>query len=454
MPSSQATTWSSPFRLLVGSFAGLILLGAALLGLPWCQAAEAVGWLDCLFTAASAVCVTGLITVDTATAWSPWGQALIAVLIQLGGLGIMTFSVGLLYLTGRRPGMASRMALRGALGATPPRELGLLLRDVIGYALLIEGIGAALLFARFVFDHPPHLALGLAVFHAVSAFCNAGFSMFGDSLVGYAKDPLINLTVMGLIFLGGIGFIILRELRLRLLDHTRRHPRLNLSARMALVTSLWLIIGGAAAIGLFELLAEGGPDFYNHLWEILFTSVTARTAGFNTIDLNLLCNSSLFVVMMLMFVGASPGSCGGGVKTTTLAVLWAMARSRLGGRPSTEAGGRTIPEAQVGVALALVLLALSVLSVATITLMSVGLAEPFLGHQRGDFLVLAFEAVSAFATVGLSMGATPLLTPTGKWMIIILMFIGRLGPLTLVYALAQRGRATGYCLAEEQVSLG
>lgn len=454
MAQSSVKTWGGPFRLLVGSFAGLIFLGAAVLALPVCHAGKTVALIDCLFTSVSAVCVTGLITVDTAKVWSPWGQVVIAFLIQLGGMGIMTYSIALLHLAGRQPSMRSRLALRGSLGPIPSRELGGMIQDILIYTATLELAGAALLYWRFADQYPPLQAAGLALFHAISAFCNAGFSMFSDSLMGYANDPLVNLTIMGLIFLGGIGFLVLREMRQRIFNRKERHPRMSLSAKMALSTSVALIVFGTVAIALLELLTDIGPDFDHHPWQFVFCSVTARTAGFNTIDLNLLSNSTLLIMMVLMFIGASPGSTGGGVKTTVFATLWAMARSRVRGRPATESFGRTINENQVAQALALVLIFLGALLTATILLMSIGTVDPLTGHHRGDFLVLGFEVVSALATVGLSLGATPLLSDGGKIVIILLMFIGRLGPLTLIYALAARSKATGFNLAEEQIVLG
>lgn len=454
MASSTVNTWGGPFRLLVGSFAGLILLGAAFLAMPFCQGAKPVGPLDCLFTSVSAVCVTGLITVDTATVWSSWGQLVIAVLIQLGGMGIMTYSIALLHMTGRRPSMRSRLALRGALGPVPVRELGGMIQDILIYTATLELAGAALLYWRFVDQYPPLQAAGLAAFHAISAFCNAGFSLFSNSLMDYASDPLVNLTIMGLIFLGGIGFLVLRELRTRLFNWRKRHSRMSLSAKMALTTSAVLIVVGTLAIALLEGFTDIGPDFDRHPWQFVFCAVTTRTAGFNTIDLNLLSNSTILVMMVLMFIGASPGSTGGGVKTTVFATLWAMASSRLRGRPDTELYGRSISENQVSQALSLVMIFLGVLLVATILMMSMGTVDPLTGHHRGDFLVLGFEVVSALGTVGLSLGATPLLSDGGKIVIIVLMFIGRLGPLTLIYALASRSRAKGFHLAEEQIVLG
>ena len=443
--------WLTPSRLVLASFAAFILLGAALLYLPVMQSASGVGMLDCLFTATSAVCVTGLITVDTATAWSPWGQGLILLLLQAGGLGIMTFSVALLYLARRRPGPRAHLALKGALGPVPGGEMNRLVRDVLLYTFVLEGLGAAILFGRFWLDHDAATAAALAGFHAISAFCNAGFSLFSNNLENYPTDPLVNLVIMALIVLGGLGFVVLRELVARLRRRDNPPKRLSLQARLVLATTGVLIVGGAVALLAAESLAKG-PAWAEGAWPLIFQAITPRTAGFNTVPLNHLGNATLVVLMLLMFIGASPGSTGGGLKTTTLAVLFSLGLNRLRGRPGAQAWGRAVPQPQVEMALLLALGTTLVLAAAVVLLSAVGIADG--GHVRGDFLSLAFEAVSALGTVGLSMGATPLLTPAGKVIIIVLMFVGRLGPLAFVYSLAQQLREPGYRLAEERVILG
>lgn len=445
--------WLTPSRLVLASFALFILLGTALLALPMMQGPGGVGLLDCLFTATSAVCVTGLITVDTATAWSPWGQGLILMLLQAGGLGIMTFSVALLYLARRRPGPRTHLAIKGALGPVPGGEMGRLVSDVLLYTFLLEGVGAAILFARFWADFPAPTAAALAVFHSVSAFCNAGFSLFSNNLENYPSDLTINLVILALIVLGGLGFVVLRELvgRLRRPKDDLPRRRLSLQARLVLFTTGTLIVGGMVALLVAEWLGKG-PAWQQGPWTLLFQAITPRTAGFNTVPMSQLTNASLVVIMVLMFIGASPGSCGGGIKTTTIAVLWALAVNRLRGRSGAEAWGRTVPERQVELALLLVLGTATTLLIAVVLLSAVGLADG--GHMRGDFISLAFEATSALGTVGLSLGATPLLTPAGKVIIILLMFLGRLGPLAFVYSVAQSLRDPGYRLAEERVIMG
>ena len=444
----------SPAGVLTGSFALLILLGAAALRLPWLQGATPVSFLDCLFTSTSAVCVTGLITVDTATAWNPWGKALIAVLIQAGGLGIMTFSMAMVYLAGKKPSIRTHLALKGALGPVPGHEIGRLARDVILYTLAIESVGFLLLWPRFAREMDWLSALGAAGFHAVSAFCNAGFSTFSDNLERYPDDPLINLVIMALIVLGGLGFLVLREVRSWLGLRLRRRPtqRLSLHTRTVLITTAALIVAGAVGLFLLEWLSNGGRIWNGSPWPVIFAAVTPRTAGFDTIAPAQFSNGSLLFTMLLMFVGGSPGSCAGGVKTTTLAALVALARSKLHGQAGIILGRRSLPPGQVGEATTLVLGSTLVVGLAVMFLASLG--GDWVGHDRGEVLAFAFEAVSAFGTVGLSMGITYDLHPQAKVILILLMFIGRLGPLTLIYMLAERYSPRRFQLAEERIMLG
>lgn len=421
--------------------------------MPVMQADRPVPLLDCLFTATSAVCVTGLITVDTATAWSGWGQALICLMFQLGGLGIMTFSVAMLYLAGRKPGLSSHLALSDSLGAAPAEEMGRITKNIIIYTLLLEAIGAIALSLRFAGRFPWDEAAALGVFHAVSAFCNAGFSLFPNSLESYDRDPFMNLTIMVLIILGGLGFLVLRELTVKLGRRGEgRPPRLSLHARMVLTTSGILVVGGALVLWALETWTGGDPGF--GMWEAWFTSITARTAGFDTVPMDKLSNASLLVVIVFMFIGASPGSTGGGVKTTALATLFGMARTRLKGMGGATLYHRSISDKQVGEALALVLCSILVVILGLVLLTVFEGEGAVQGHARVNVLAYIFEAMSAFGTVGLSMGVTSGLSAGGKLVLIALMFLGRLGPLTFVFAMVSRSRALKYRPASERIMLG
>jgi trk system potassium uptake protein TrkH len=437
----------------VGSFGGLIILSTGLLSMPVMQAGSPVSWLDCLFTATSAVCVTGLITVDTASAWSGWGQALICLLFQLGGLGIMTFSVAMLHLAGLKPGLTSHMALSGSFGAAPAGETGRLTKNIVLYTLLLEAVGALVLTLRLAGDFSWGRAAALGVFHSVSAFCNAGFSLFSNSLESYPRDPVINITVMALIVLGGLGFLVLREIFTRFRRRGPARPqRLSLHARLVLTTSGVLLVGGMAALWALETWTGGDPEF--GFWTALFTSVTARTAGFDTIAMDKLSNASLLVVIALMFIGASPGSTGGGVKTTALATLFALARTRLRGLSGASLFKRSISDKQVGEALILILCSMLAVMLGVVLLAVFEGGGAAQGHARANVLAHIFETVSAFGTVGLSMGVTSSLGNGGKLVLIGLMFVGRLGPLTFIYALVKLARAPKHQPASERIMLG
>jgi len=447
----------SPAQALVFYYAVAILTGALLLATPLAANGDPLSFLDALFTATSAQCVTGLSVFDPGTRLSLFGQCVLLVLIQVGGLGITTFSVYLfIYL---RVGISARgrWIINETLMATPVSSWRELIHGIIVMTLVIEAAGALLLAFAFV----PRLGFwpGIysAVFHSVSAFCNAGFSLFADSLVGYRGDALVNMTVMALIILGGIGFLVIRELLAFCRRRTKkkcRPARLSLHTKVVLVTTVFLILYGTAIIAWLEAHdALAGMPFMESFWTALFQSVTARTAGFNTIDLNLFRTPTLFLVIFLMFVGASPGSAGGGVKTTSLALFFAIFYNRLKGSPHTSLFRRTIPDEIITKALALVLLAIILISVALFALMVA--QSPDLAHENPrEFLAYTFEAFSAFGTVGLSIGATAKLNTLGKVIIILLMFVGRVGLLTMAFAIAGRTRRHAARYAEESIMIG
>lgn len=441
-----------PPVLLVLSFAALILVGTGLLSLPvaWGEGRR-IGVLDALFTATSAVCVTGLTTVDTARAWSPFGQGVILGLIQLGGLGILTFSTFFLLLLGRSVTLTQSSVMTRSHGRlTHLKPSGLVVR-IVTYALSIEALGAILLSFAFVRDAGPASGVWQAVFHSVSAFCNAGFSLFSRNLEGYAASWIVNLTIMGLIVLGGLGFVVITDLESR---GRRAQRRLSLHSKVVLATTGVLIAGATACFFFFEHnnVLEGRP-WDETLLVSLFQAVTPRTAGYNTVPYDQLTNSALMMTIILMFIGGSPGSTAGGIKTSTAAILFGILISRARGMRHATLFRRTVPERIVGEAIAIVLLSVAVVMGMTFVLQWTELHDLAHPGVRGDFLSLNFEAVSAFGTVGLSMGETPGLRASSKLVIIVLMFIGRLGPLTLAVALGRR-RGVEYQYAEEEVLVG
>lgn len=445
----------SPAQALVFYYGVSILIGTLLLALPWSAHGESLTFLDALFTATSAQCVTGLIVVDTGTKLTLFGQSIVLILIQIGGLGIMTFSVYLfIYL---RVGISTRgrWLIHETLMHSPISSWRELIRDIVVMTLLIEAIGAVLLAVSFV----PKLGLWAgvysAIFHSVSAFCNAGFSLFSDSLVGFRENGLVNVTIMALIVLGGIGFLVIRELvQISLPNKQGKKMRLSLHSRIVLITTVFLIIYGAVIIGWLESGdALAGMSVSEGFWTSLFQSVTARTAGFNTIDLNVFRVPTLFLIIFLMFIGASPGSAGGGVKTTSLALFFAIFYSRLKGNPHTSLFRRTIPDDVITKALALVILAVILIGLSLFGLLIV--QAPDLAHEEHrEFLGYLFETFSAFGTVGLSIGATAKLNTAGKIIIILLMFVGRVGLLTMAFAIAGRIRQHAPRYAEENIMIG
>lgn len=443
-------------QIAILSFALVILLGTIVLMLPVSTEGESMGFIDALFTSTSAVCVTGLTVVDTGSRFSPAGQAVILVLIQVGGFGIMTFSTFILFMLGRRADMRLSEAAAGSFLKLRRYDLGEMLRRALIFTLAVEGAGAIILFSRFIQDFPSGRALWLSVFHAVSAFCNAGFSLFPDSLMGYGSDPGVNFTVMVLIVAGGLGFFVL----INIWDAIRGDPdparrRVSFHTRIVLTVSAALILGGTVLIlSLEKNHSLAGMSWGQALMHSLFQSVTARTAGFNTLDIHQLSNASLFLLIIFMFVGGAPGSMAGGVKVTTLGVIVIVVISSLRGVSRPSLFGRAVSREDLERTVSLVLVAGAVIAVFTMALLVTELGGSSHEESRGLFMELLFECVSAFGTVGLSTGATPSLSPGGRVLITMVMFAGRLGPLTLAYAMQRRGGRAFFRYPEERIMIG
>jgi len=443
--------------ILAGSFAVVIASGALLLSLPFAHSGEPVSFLDALFTSASAVCVTGLTVVDTGSRFSPAGQAVVLALIQVGGLGLMTFAVFVGVLLGRKVGFTDRMVIQDSMHHTPKAGVRRLVRYVLTFTLVTEAAGAALLWLRFRGQYPAGEAVWQSVFHSVSAFCNAGFGLLTDNLVRYRGDTLVNLVVTGLVIVGGLGFLVNMEVwdqaRLRL--RGIRAPVPTLHSRLALTVTAALLLGGTVAFLALEwgnVLSD--LPLRERVLAAWFQSVSPRTAGFNTIDFGLVSSDTLFFTIFLMFVGASPGSTGGGIKTTTLGLLVALVVARWRGRGRATVFHRTIPHAVMDRALTLALLAWALVSLAVGLLVATETRGVPFGAAEPRFLALMFEAVSAFGTVGLSTGITASLTGAGKLVLVALMYAGRVGPLTLVLAVGPRPGRGRFRYAEENVMVG
>lgn len=442
---------ATPQRIFVLSFALLIVVGGVLLWLPAAASAKRLSFVDALFSSASAVCVTGLTVVDIGKDLTWFGEVTTMVLFQIGGIGIITFSMFLFQLMGRSLSFKGREILQSTFLHTPRRDFFRIIRWVIAQTLIVETIGALVLFLRFLRDFSPGQALYQAVYHSVSAFNNCGYSLFSDNLVGYQGDWVVNLTIIALIIIGGIGFVVIYEI---MAVTTGEQKRLSLHSKIALITTAVLIVGGTILFYFFEWrhTLQGLPAG-TQFQVALFQSVTARTCGFNTVAIGALTNSTILLLIMLMFIGASPGSTGGGVKTTSFALLVLMVLNRLKGREEINVFNRTIPKEVLGRTMAIIFAsALSVVVITSVLLLAVDFGSQAPGQNRHLFVEYLFETVSAFGTVGLSMGVTPNLGDVQKIAITLMMFIGRVGPLTLAFSWSTSRRSIQY--AEEPIMVG
>ncbi len=446
-----------PTRILIGSFATIILVGGILLTLPLSACGPRIKFIDALFTATSAVCVTGLTVCDTGTAYSTFGHVVILLLIQLGGLGITTLSTALLLLFGQRTSLSNRDVVEGSYLARPKGKLKTLLLQIFVWAFFIEAIGVLLLLPTELSRLPAFEALWIATFHSVSAFCNAGFSLWPDNLMGFRSDPAVILPISGLIILGGLGFSVITEIGENLWNRIRGRSikRFSLHTKTALVTTGLLLFVGTFAFWILEkknLL--NGTDLISKLMISFFASVTPRTAGFNSIDYSQATAATIFFTMALMAIGGCPGSTAGGVKVTTLAVLFASARARMRGSRWPSLFGRGIPQVAVDKAFSVVAISMVFVVIGTLLLSAIGFS--ILPHVQvpGQPVGILFEVISALCTTGLSTGITSTLSAGGKIIVILLMFLGRLGPLTIAVAVARHKPAPSVRLAEEPIMIG
>ncbi len=441
-----------PQRIFVLSFAAAIFAGAIVLSLPIAAAKAPLRFIDALFTSTSAVCVTGLVVVDTGKDLSTLGQIMTLLLIQVGGLGIITFSTVFFVLMGRGISFKGREIVQSTFLHTPRKDFIVIAKSVLWFSFVFESLGVLLLFIRFSRDFPLGMAFYQAVYHAISAFNNAGFSLFSNSFVGYQGDLMINLIVMSLFVIGGIGFIVQYELFEKLRGTQKK---LSVHTRIVIITTATLIIIGAILFYVFERnhMIKNVP-MQTKILVSLFQSVTPRTCGFNTVDIGLLTNATLLLLIVLMFIGASPGSTGGGVKTTSAALLILMLWNRSKGNEDVNIFNRTIPKEIVGRMISILFASAFSISIIASVLLIVGAGNLPPVESRHFFVEYLFETVSAFGTVGLSMGVTSRLNDAQKLAIIIMMFVGRVGPLTLAFSLSRRKAGEGLTYAEEGVMVG
>lgn len=423
----------TPGRFIALGFATVIILGTILLLLPISHnEGVSVSVVDALFTSTSAVCVTGLIAVDTKDTFTVFGRTVVAMLIQIGGLGITSIGVGFIIFSGKKINMRERVLVKEALNYPSFKGVLSLVKSVLLMTLSFELIGMILSFIVFSKDYPFWEALGISAFHSVAAFNNSGFDILGGlrNLIPYQDNVLLNLTTCGLIIFGGLGFYVIRDVL-----HKRSFKKLSFHSKVVIVTTISLLVVGTLLLKATENITWLGA---------FFNSTSARTAGFSTFPLSEFTNASLFVLIILMFIGASPGSTGGGIKTTTFFVLiHAIHGASTNKEPS--AFKRKISQDNIHKSFVITLLALTVVIVATFLL---SIIQPNI-----DFMALLFEVVSGFGTVGLSTGITPGLEPLSKIILVLTMFIGRLGPLTIA-SLWIYNVKSDISFSEESLSVG
>lgn len=443
----------STAELFVGSFLMLVVLGSCgLKFLPGLCQSESLSWHDAVFTATSAVCVTGLIVVDTATYFTFAGQAFILLLIQLGGLGILVLSSVIFSTLGRRPSLRTERVAANSQSIIPHVPARQMILDIVKFTFIIEALGALLLYIVWVPQKGWGEAVWPAIFHSISAFCNAGFSTNTLSLIECQHSPATIMIISFLIIAGGLGFIPMEELYLRFRSNPKQRRRLSVHSKLVIVTSVYLLLGGWVLFLFFEW--NGVFDkmlIVDKFSNAFFLSVTPRTAGFNSIDYAQASDSTNFLTIILMMIGGSPGSTAGGIKTTTFVLLGLLAWSRFRSQPTVTFANRSIPAETIQRATGLFVIATGIVVIGVLLLSSIG---DFMNKDH-TFLERLFEVVSALNTVGLSMGITAELTAPGKWLMVVLMFIGRTGPLSIAAALIIGASATSrYRLAFEDVIVG
>jgi trk system potassium uptake protein TrkH len=448
----------TPVRILSVGFATVILIGAFLLMLP-ISAASGIStpFIDCLFVSTSATCVTGLVTVDTGTHWSYFGKTVIMFLIEIGGLGFMSFATLFALILGRKITLKERLILQESMNATGLQGLVKLAKYLLMFTLSVQVVAALVLSTQFI----PQFGLGkgiyYSIFHSVSGFCNAGIDLFGNfsSITSYYSNPVIVITLGSLIIIGGLGFYVWQELYRIIKENgfwqglKSMHKKLSINTKLVLSVTGILIVGGTILMFIFEMNNPAtiqGMSLGDKILNAWFAAVTPRTAGFNSVSTADMSPAGRFLTIILMFIGGSPGSTAGGIKTTTLGLLVFTVISVIRGREDTEVFKKRIATELVVRSLAIVFIAMS-LVVTVVMILSI--------TETGASLeYIIYETVSAFGTVGLTLGLTPNLSVPGKLILALTMYVGRLGPLTLVIALARRSRLKGIRYPEDKIIVG
>jgi trk system potassium uptake protein TrkH len=432
--------------LMIATFLSAIVIGSVLLMLPISTTSHSIKIEDAFFTATSAVTVTGLIVKDTPTNFTLFGKMVILTLIQFGGLGFMTFSTLIILLLGKSISLSDKFMIENVFTTGSYNNVNELIKKIFLLTLGFELTGAVFLFTQLQ-DLRLDQRILSSVFHSVSAFCNAGFSVFSNSFESYKSHIGINLILMTLIISGGIGFLVLNETSLLIRRKIKKMSRLSLHSKLDIITTLILIFSGFAIILIEEVINKKNVlPTGTKILTALFQSVTSRTAGFNTVNLNMFTTASVFILMVLMFIGASPGSTGGGVKTSSIGMFFAYLRSQFRGRENVDLFYRNIPSRTVDKAFMVMYLSLVLISISFILLLSF--------DKQFSMVQVLFEVISAFGTVGLSMGITSSLSLGSKIVIMMTMFIGRIGPLTLLVALSRKESRGVFQYPEENIMIG
>lgn len=442
-----------PPKMMILGFATVILVGALLLMLPIsAQSRYSSSFLDCLFTATSAVCVTGLTVVDTSIHWSTFGKTIIIFLIQIGGLGFMTVSTFMAFILKKKVNLRQRVLIKEQLNELQLSGVVLLVKKILILTFAVETLGAILLSTVFIPKFGIIDGIGFSIFHSISAFCNAGFDLLGEtsgafsSIVDFANNPIVAFTISTLIIIGGMGFTVILCIKNKKFNF-KQYP---LGCKLALITTIFLIIIGTIFIFFGEYKnpdSIGKDSIWSKFMISYFQSVTTRTAGFATIDLTTFRQSTLFIMIILMFIGASPGSTGGGIKTTTFAVLFMSLRSLFKNEKEVTVFHRRIDPFTSKKATGILVIAIALISTASYILMA---TQP----KHFTFLECLFESVSAFATVGLSIAGTPSFNSIGRITIMFLMFAGRVGTLTVFTFILPNNKAKNIRYPQGKVTVG
>ncbi|MGH4051514.1 MAG: TrkH family potassium uptake protein [Clostridium sp.] len=425
----------TPVRILALGFAIVIVIGAMLLSLPVAsQSGEITPFIDCIFTSTSAVCVTGLVVLDTGTYWTYFGKTVIMLLIEIGGLGFMSVATLAFLLLGRRITLKERMVMQEAMNVNSLQGLVKMAKYVLIFTMAVQISGAVLLATQFIPEFGVGKGIYYSVFHSVSAFCNAGFDLMGNfnSVVSYANNSVIILTISALVIIGGLGFYVWVEIY-----NYKGIKKLSLHSRVVIYSTIALVLGGAIFMFIFEMSNPNtmqGMTIKGKVLSSIFASVSPRTAGFNSIPIDEMTAAGKFLTMILMFIGGSPGSTAGGIKTATAFVLFMTVVSVARGRDDTEIFQRRINKELVYKSLVITVLGFVIVIFVTMAL-------SIMQQSNIPFEYLLFEATSAFATVGLTLGLTAKLTLAGKIIIAITMYAGRVGPLTIILALAKNKKS-------------